>query len=76
MPSFELPMRGSRNEPPPKPSLLARAREKDAGKKSDAAVRTARKTFRRPPFLLGDSSFSPSPSPPPPPRAKSVLSFG
>ena len=25
MPSFELPMRGSRNEPPPKPSLLARA---------------------------------------------------
>jgi len=57
-------------------ALLARAREKDAGKKSDAAVRTARKTFRRPPFLLGDSSFSPSPSPPPPPRAKSVLSFG
>jgi hypothetical protein len=57
-------------------ALLARAREKDAGKKSDAAVRTARKTFRRPPFLLGDSSFSPSPSPPPPPRAKNVLSFG
>ena len=26
MPSFELPVRGARNEPPPKPSLLARAR--------------------------------------------------
>ena len=26
MPSFELPMRGARNEPPKKPSLLARAR--------------------------------------------------
>ena len=57
-------------------ALLARAREKDAGKKSDAAVRTAGKTFRRPPFLLGDSFFSPSPSPPSPPRAKNVLSFG
>ena len=58
-------------------ALLARAREKDAGKKSDAAVRTARKTFRRPPFLLGGSFFSPSPSPPPPPpRAENVLSFG
>ena len=54
MPSFELPVRGARNEPPPKPSLLARARASLSRSKDEPRPRPRRSV------LIGGAPKTPS----------------